>query len=273
MTALYRVDFPPTALGVELGPRRWDQVLDREDVFAAIPAPPFGERGPELALRDIGRQVQVLSQRDADGIIFCVEKEGVTARRGGSPTRGARVAVQLFQPLVEAGVVVAPEVLDYAPRTALVLRGDGGLTFVATRGATSREFAQDIIDMTGGLWAATTMIGDDAAIVTRQGLLFGQEDAAANAWLVARRPGVSPTRMAPLPAPPELVSASRALSATPGATDVVAAPSAPVAARSDVLPVVAGISLLLAAAWWYFSDPARSAGERANTSANPRRVR
>jgi hypothetical protein len=252
VTALYRVDFPAGALGVELGPRRWDQVLDREDVFAAIPAPPFGERGPELALRDIGRQVQVLSQRDGDGVIFCVEKEGVTARRGGSPTRGARVAVQLFQPLVEAGVVVAPDALDYAPRTALVLRRDGGLTFVATRGATAREFAQEIVDTTGGLWAATTMVGDDAAVVTRQGLLFGQEEAAANAWLVARRPGVSPTRMASLPAPPELVPADRALSSVPRAAVVTAPSPAPV--RSDILPVAAGIALLLAAAWWYVSD-------------------
>ena len=252
VTAIYRVDFPPSALGVELGPRRWDQVLDREDVFAAIPAPPFGERGPEFALRDIARQVQVLSQREGEGMIFCVEKEGVTARRGGAPTRGARVAAQLFQPLVEAGVVVAPEALDYAARTALVLRRDGGLTFAATRGATSREFAQEIVDTTGGLWAATTMVGDDAAIVTRQGLLFGHQEAAANAWLVARRPGVSPTRMANPSAPPELVPPSRALATVPRAAEA----SAPVAApsRSDVLPITVGIVLLLAAAYLYASD-------------------
>lgn len=255
MAAIYRVDFPPSALGVELGPRRWDQVLDREDVFAAIPAPPFGERGPELALRDIARQVQVISQREGEGMIFCVEKDGVTARRGGSPTRGARVAVQLFQPLVEAGVVVAPEALDYAARTALVLRRDGGLTFAATRGATAREFAQEIVDATGGLWAATTMVGDDAAVVTRQGMLFGDEGAASNAWLVARRPGVSPTRMASPSSPPELVPPARALAAVPRSAEVPStAPS-----RSDALPVTVGIVLLIAAAYLYASS--RDGGE------------
>ena len=262
MTAIYRVDFPATALGVELGPSRYDEVVGRDDVFAAIPAPPFGPNGPELLLRDLGRQVQVASRQPSSGIVFCVDSSGTTARRGGNPTRGCAAAVQASAVLVEAGAIVAPDGDDYTSRTAIVLRRDGGLTFAATRSATSREFAREIIDSTDGSWAAATATGDHSVLATRQGVLLGDPAAVASAWLVARRPGVSPTRLTSLTPVAEMVPASRAVPglALPGLAYAPQSQSqtllrVPSVDRSDLLPVAVGVTLLAAAAaWWYYDD-------------------
>lgn len=254
MAAVYRVDFPAASLGVEIGPSSWEGLIQRPDVFAAIPAPPFGERGPEFLLRDAARQVQIASRRPGEGVAFCVAPEGTTARRGGNPTRGCTVAVQAFAPLVEAGAVVAPDAVDYAPRTAIVLRRDGGLTFAASRGATSREFAEELAREVNAVWAATTMVGPESAIVTRQGVLFGPQDAAASAWLVARRPGVSPTRMAAPQALPEMVPASRAIQEVPRSVPTeargTAAPALNSEGNGDELKIVLGLGLLAAAVWY-----------------------
>lgn len=258
MTAIYRVDFPAIALGVELGPSRYDEVVGRPDVFAAIPAPAYGANGPDLLLRDLSRQVQVASRQPGAGVTFCVDASGVTARRGGNPTRGCTAAVQSLNVLVEAGAIVAPDGNDYAARTAIVLRRDGGMTFAATRSATSREFAQEIIDSTDGSWAAATSIGDHSVLATQQGVLLGDPDAVSSAWLVARRPVISPTRLTSLVPVPEMVPASRAVPGLglPGlAYDPRPIMLMPPIERSDVVPVVVGISLLaVAAAWWYYAD-------------------
>lgn len=253
MSAIYRVDFPATALGVEIGPSRFDEVMARPEVFAAIPAPPFGPQGPELLLRDLSRKLQVVSRAPSRGVSFCVEAAGTTARRGGNPTR-CSVAVQSLDPLVEAGAVVAPDQLDYTSRSAIVLRRDGGLTFAASRGTTAREFAQEIIDSTDGSWAAATSSGDGVCLATRQGVILGNPAAVADAWLVARLPAVSPTRMAAPVQLPELVPASRAVAFKPSNAADAPPSSTPRPngnGGSDMLPIVTGIALLFAAYWWY----------------------
>jgi hypothetical protein len=250
VVAIYRVDFPASALGVELGPSRLSEVLDRPDVFAAVPAPAFGPDGPILLLRDLARGVQVASRVPSRGVSFCTEGPGTVARRGGSPTRGCSAAVQSLDPLVEAGAITAPEALDYAARTAIVLRRDGGLTFAASRGATSREFAGEIINSTDGSWAAVTALGESATLATRTGLLLGNADTLADAWLVARRPATSRTAFAPA----RSSSSDLGPGPGPGPAAPVCVPQSAPQSNGDALQIVVGVGLLAAAAWWWYED-------------------
>lgn len=248
MVALYRVDFPAGALGVELGPSRVSEVLARPEVFAAIPAPAYGEQGPLLFLRDAKRRVEVASRSPSRGIVFAVDGTGTTARRGGEPTRGCVAAVQSDAPLVEAGAIVAPSSLDYAARTALVLRRDGGLSFVATRGATSNELARQVIEDTDGSWAATMGEGPRAVLATRAGVVLGEPDTVADAWIVARLPAVSQSRFVEPAALPDV-------GAYPDDGSSLTAHRAPRAQDfDDSLQLLVGLGLLVAAGWMYYRD-------------------
>ena len=245
MVALYRADFPAGSLGLELGPSTCDEVLSRPDVFAAIPAPAYAEGGPHLLMRDVRRQIQVATRNPNRGVSFCVEGSITVARRGGNPTRGCVAAVQSLEPLLEAGAIVVPEANDYTARTAIVLRRDGGLSFVASRGSTANELAREIVDSTDGSWAAVTSVGGSAVLATRQGVLLGDPDAVADAWIVARMPVVSPSRFVAQAALPDV-----------GAAPV---PSERERLRSrvvhdDTLQIMFGIALLAGAAKWYLDD-------------------
>lgn len=244
MVALYRVDFPAGSLGVEIGPSRCDDVVARPEVFAAIPAPQFATTGPHLLLRDLSRQIQIVSKSPSSGISFCIEGGVTTARRGGSPTRGCLVAVQSLEPLVEAGAIVAREETDYAARTAIVLRRDGGISFVASRGATSHEFAQEIVSSTDASWAAVTSIGEGAVLATKSGMILGDQDVVSSAWIVARLPVVSPTKLSAPSALPDI-------GVRPSTSGAAIQPREETGPEIDIFQVIVGISFLAAAAVWY----------------------
>lgn len=252
MVALYRVDFPPGSLGVEIGPSRIDDVIRRPEVFAAIPAPRYSADGPHLFLRDNSRQIQVSSRLPGSGLIFCFDGRSTLVRRGGNPVRGCVAGVQSTDVLIEAGAVVAQGTDDYASRTAVVERRDGGMSFVASRGSSSREFAEEIALQLDGVWAATTSIGDDAVIATNQGVIFGPDDTSADAWLVARLP---------------VVSRAKFSQGNAGLPDIGASPSPERTLlgtretkkeNGDGLRVVVGLTLLAAAVWWYQKEKKRS---------------
>lgn len=190
MVALYRVDLPASALGVEIGPASAQEVLARRpDQYAVLDGPMFDARGPQYCLRDRKRGVDIASRFPSRGAIICVVAGRAQARRGGMPMAGSTVCVQGYPSLVEAGVVVATRSRDteLVGRAAVVLRRDGNVSLVAARAASMFDFAEALADQLDAEWAIYTDGGSSTALVTRETEMLDLARRRLPSWIVARR--------------------------------------------------------------------------------------
>ena len=194
MVALYRVDLPASALGVEIGPASAQEVLARRpDQYAVLDGPMFDSRGPQYCLRDRARGIDIASRFPSRGAIICVVAGRAQARRGGMPMAGSTVCVQGYPSLVEAGVVVATRTRDteLVGRAAVVLRRDGNVSLVAARAASMFDFAEALADQLDAEWAIYTDGGSSTALVTRETSMLDLAQKRLPSWIVARRdPGL-----------------------------------------------------------------------------------
>lgn len=136
--------------------------------------------------------ISIASERPTDGITLGTRGDGsiAFAVRGTSIPDDARIAVQLFPPLVVDGEVVASNVgtnAESTRRAAAGLLEDGRIAFAVASGVSMVAFAQ-MLRSAGFVWAGYTDGGGSTSLLANGEHVGSPERRRVASFLVAREP-------------------------------------------------------------------------------------